>query len=98
MRVVGELLRGDRFLAHLAGLGENLEVAREARGYPERELLPGFFDAGLSELGTAADRVAHATLTLPGGQQPAHELVLLHDQLESLLAVDRDHGDPFEIA
>ena len=35
--VVGELLRGDRVLAHLPGLGQDLEVAREPRRDAERE-------------------------------------------------------------
>ena len=39
VRVLGELLRGDRLLAHLAGLGQHLEVAREARRDAEREAL-----------------------------------------------------------
>ena len=37
--VLGELLGGDRLLAHLARLGQHLEVAREARGDAEREAL-----------------------------------------------------------
>ena len=39
VRVVGELLRGDRLLAHLLGLGEHLQVAREAGRHAEREAL-----------------------------------------------------------
>ena len=35
VRVVGELLRGDRRLAHLAGLREDLEIARQPRGDAE---------------------------------------------------------------
>ena len=35
--VVRELLRGDRALAHLPGLGQHLEVAGEPRRDPERE-------------------------------------------------------------
>src|ERR671932_648057 len=34
VRVLGELLRGDRLLAHLARLGQHLQVARQARGDP----------------------------------------------------------------
>jgi len=34
VRVVGQLLRGNRVLAHLARLGQHLEVARESRRYP----------------------------------------------------------------
>src|SRR5262249_40663692 len=37
--VVRELLRGDRVLAHLPGLGQHLEVAREPGGDPEREAI-----------------------------------------------------------
>src|SRR3954447_5185963 len=37
VRVVGELLRGDRVLAHLLRLGEDLEVAREAGRDAQRE-------------------------------------------------------------
>ena len=39
VRVLGQLLRGDRLLAHLARLGQHLEVAREARRDAEREAL-----------------------------------------------------------
>ena len=38
--VVGELLGGDRVLAHLPSLGQDLEVAREPRRNPERESIP----------------------------------------------------------
>ena len=38
--VVGQLLRGDRVLAHLARLRQHLQVAREPGGYAEREALP----------------------------------------------------------
>src|SRR4051812_34253777 len=46
--VVGELLRGDRVLAHLLGLGQDLEIAREPRGDAERQP----FAATLDELHT----------------------------------------------
>ena len=39
VRVLGELLRGDRLPAHLARLDQHLQVAREARRDPEREPL-----------------------------------------------------------
>src|SRR3954468_6750609 len=35
--VLGELLRRDRLLAHLAGLGQDLEIAGEAGGHAERQ-------------------------------------------------------------
>src|SRR4051812_8328235 len=35
--VPGELLRRDRLLAHLAGLGEHLQIAREPGGHAERK-------------------------------------------------------------
>ena len=37
MRVLGELLRGDRLPAHLPGLDQDLQVAREAGGDAERK-------------------------------------------------------------
>ena len=37
--VLGQLLRGDRLLAHLAGLDQHLQVARQPRGDAEREAL-----------------------------------------------------------
>ena len=37
VRVVRDLLRGDPLLAHLAGLGQHLEVAGEARGDSDRQ-------------------------------------------------------------
>jgi hypothetical protein len=37
VRVLRQLLRGDRLLAHLAGLGQDLQVAREPGGDAERE-------------------------------------------------------------
>ena len=39
--VVGELLRGDRLLAHLLGLGQHLQVAREPCGDSQRQSLGG---------------------------------------------------------
>ena len=39
VRVLGELLRGDRLPAHLPGLGQHLQVARQPRGDAEREPL-----------------------------------------------------------
>src|SRR3712207_9067803 len=40
-------LRGDRVLAHLLGLREDLQVARQARGDAERESLDGHLPVGL---------------------------------------------------
>ena len=39
VRVLGELLRGDRLPAHLAGLGQHLQVAREPRRDAQRKPL-----------------------------------------------------------
>ena len=55
VRVVGELLRGDRLAAHLLRLGQDLEVARQARGDAQRQPLasavlhPGPARDGLAE-------------------------------------------------
>ena len=45
VRVVGELLRGDRLLAHLLGLRQHLQVARQARRDAQREPLAGAIGA-----------------------------------------------------
>ncbi len=58
VRVVGELLRGDRVLAHLLRLCEHLQVAREAGGHPEREPLPG--GGGRRQVEAGFDRVVVA--------------------------------------
>ncbi len=39
--VLGELLRGDRLLAHLAGLGQDLEVARQPRCHSQGQTVLG---------------------------------------------------------
>src|SRR6202007_2959854 len=41
VRVVRELLRGDRLLAHLLGLCEHLQVARKAGRHAQRKALGG---------------------------------------------------------
>src|SRR5919205_396625 len=41
VRVVAQLLGGDRLLAHLLGLREDLEVPRQARGDAERQAIAG---------------------------------------------------------
>jgi hypothetical protein len=46
--VLGELLRGDRFAAHLARLDQDLQIARQARRHTERESLA----IGAAEVGT----------------------------------------------
>src|SRR5918911_635559 len=44
VRVVRELLRGDRVLAHLLRLGQDLEVARQPRRHAERQAFAAAFD------------------------------------------------------
>src|SRR4051794_8962221 len=53
--VFRELLRGDRLLAHLAGLGEHLEVARQARGHAERETVGERAEPAVALLGDVAE-------------------------------------------
>ena len=98
VRVVGELLRGDRLLAHLPGLGEHLQVAREARGDAEREAL------GLRR---AVDPLRVRAVDLPDAHapcdstepQPARQVGLVDERSsETLLAVELDHRDPLEVA
>src|SRR3954447_23227625 len=57
VRVVGQLLRGDRVLAHLLRLREDLEVAREARRDAEGE---AHVAALAREVDAAVDRVLEA--------------------------------------
>src|SRR3954451_7741666 len=54
VRVLRQLLRGDRLLAHLAGLGEDLQVARKAGGHAEREAIGKWTEAAVTLLGEAA--------------------------------------------
>ena len=103
VRVVRELLRGDRLLAHLPGLRQDLEVARQPCRDAKRQLLPWLFGTRLRVFGTAADRVAHPRLTLLMRlAQPRHgerllEPSLVDEELEQLDAVDRHDRDPLQV-
>ena len=57
VRVLGELLRGDRLLAHLAGLREHLQIARQAGGHAEREAVGEGPEAAVALLCAAAARL-----------------------------------------
>src|SRR6185312_5455733 len=61
VRVVRQLLRADRLLAHLLRLREHLQVARQTRGDAEREALGAPSNALRRELARARRRfsVAH---------------------------------------
>ena len=71
VRVLGQLLGGDRLLAHLARLGEHLQVAREARGHAERQPIgagPPSPGAAPPPEGVATSPKPIAALTIePGG-------------------------------
>ena len=93
VRVLGELLRGDRLAAHLAGLGQHLQVAREARRDAEREAL-------------AVDRSrpspASARSIVPARSSPAQYragragAAASRISSETTDAVDLDHRDPLQ--
>ena len=108
MGVVGELLRGDRLLAHLARLGQHLEVARQPRRDAEREPV-----AVEAELGAAAAVIAPVfaassrppfarsglmPVTLPISVERRAQRIAVEDELADLRAVDLDHRDPLEVA
>ena len=96
VRVVGELLRGDRLLAHLLGLREHLQVAREARRDAERQPRGGRL---------AIDAVGVRALDSPilivrrlYRSQPQRQVRCVDEEVVQLLAVERDHRDALEVA
>ena len=87
VRVLGEFLRGDRLAAHLARLGQHLQVAREARRDAEREpLAVDDQPVGRVLLFDHRDSRPHSIEPRPNGG-------LVEDQLGDDLAVDLDHRD-----
>ena len=90
--VLGELLRGDRLAAHLARLGQHLQVAREARGDAEREALA--FDREAAP----APRAPRSPRPCPHSIEPGPQAGFVQDQLGDDRAVDLDHGDSLEVA
>ena len=90
VRVVGELLRGDRLAAHLARLRQHLQVARQARRDAERQPLGrnrGVLGvAGRFAVGHRAD-----------SSEPVPQNRLIDREVEQLLAVERDHRNPLEV-
>ena len=95
VRVLGELLRGDRLAAHLAGLDQHLQVAREPRRDAEREpVAVGDGRRGPRRRRSTrwCVRVAHgATVSSAGANGVAVEVSSLTTH-----AVDLDHRDPLE--
>ena len=91
--VLGELLRGDRLPAHLARLGQHLQVAREARRDAEREAL------AVDRSGPRRASTSSITSTMPPQYRawPAGRSAS-RTQLGDDLAVDLDHRDPLQMA
>ena len=87
VRVLGEFLRGDRLAAHLAGLGQHLQVAREARRDAEREPL-AVDDQPLGRV-LLLDHLAHR----PHSIEPRPNRGFVEDKLGDDHAVDLDHRD-----
>ena len=90
--VLGELLRGDRVAAHLARLGQHLQVAREARGDAQREAVP--FDREPPRGLELLDHLDHA----PTVSSLARTAALVQNQLRDDDPVDLDDRDSLEVA
>ena len=91
VRVLGEFLRGDRVAAHLAGLGQHLQVAREASGDAEREPL-AIDDQALPRVlpSTVSSIICRHSIE-PGAKGGCVEAKLGDDD-----AVDLDDRDPLQ--
>ena len=91
VRVVGEFLRGDRLPAHLPGLGEDLQVARQARR-----------DAQRKSLAVDHQAVRHASISsiarsiYPTVSSRARSASASRPQLGDDLPVHLDDGDPLQ--
>ena len=96
VRVVGELLRGDRLLAHLARLDQDLEVAREPRRDAEREALAVAGDSVVDSLRRGPRRTWCAPSALMSQTKRIEpgppDGVRVEDQLADDCAVDLDTG------
>ena len=90
--VLGELLRGDRLPAHLARLGQHLQVAREARRDAQREPL------AVDRSARRPRRAPRSTSTMPP-QYRAWRAARRASRIssETTDAVDLDHRDPLEV-
>ena len=95
VRVLRELLRGDRLLAHLLGLGQHLQVAGQAGGNAQGRAAPAV--AALTRRAcrwiatswsSRADTYSSARTSASSSTNSSHELV----------AVERDDGDALEVA
>ena len=85
--VLGEFLRGDRLAAHLARLGQHLQVAREARRDAEREPL------AVDDQPSAASSSSMPLDHRPHSIEPGPNGGFVEDQLGDDGAVDLDHRD-----
>ena len=96
--VVGELLGGDRLLAHLLGLREDLQVARQARGDAERQALgQRRRRRPPSRGGMLRRRRAHRRSTLAARGEPRRSASSTKKSYSSS-PVERDDRDALEVA
>ena len=93
VRVLGEFLRGDRLAAHLAGLGQHLQVAREARG-DARARGARLRPSSPSAASSSSITVDHAPTVSSLARTAASSRI----SSETTIAVDLDHRDPLEMA
>ena len=94
VRVLGELLRGDRLAAHLAGLGQHLQVAREARGDAERE--PLAFDR--QRQAPRSGSTVPCSIMPPQYRASPAAAARSSTSSETTSPVDLDDRDPLEVA
>ena len=104
VRVLGQLLRGDRLLAHLPSLDQDLEVAREARRHAERQpvalgerqvVMASSASADSSSCFDAGPRVDHRRTVSSLARERARGV---EDQLGDHLAVHLHHRNPLEVS
>ena len=91
VRVLGQLLGGDRLLAHLARLREHLQVARQARGDAERQAV-GPWPIAVAVAGWPGR--AHRASTIASFEQAGSST----KKSDSSRAVERDHRDALQVA
>ncbi len=106
VRVLGQLLRGDRLLAHLPGLDQHLQIARQPRGDAQREALA--VDWTRLESPPRPPRGPFALLDAHARRVPDQPLGRYRARRrtrsasstssETIAAVHLDHRDPLQVA
>ena len=104
VRVLGELLRGDRLLAHLAGLDQDLQVARQPRRDSEREAVAVRQGQRPAPCSVHRRLLGHRDSSRAGGRSSPDSIEQLarsqrgRARARTRSPVDLHHRDPLEIA